>query len=89
MSDQKRESVSLAEQSPVVSNTQWSICCSKSDSSAVKYMVQCGFASTVMIFSMYCIITAQENEDKAIYWSLLSSTLTYFLDAPTLDVKSQ
>ena len=62
----------------------WSICCSNSDSAAIKYMVQVVFASIVMCFSMYCIVTAESDDDKSIFWSLLSSTLAYFLDAPTI-----
>ncbi len=82
--EKHRESVSLITP-PVQRDTEWSICCSKSDSQAIKYFVQVGMAGVVMVFSMYCITSAAETEDKAIYWSLLSSTLTYFLDAPAIE----
>ena len=89
MADEKRPSSSLIQQEPPATDTaEWNICCSKSDSAAVKYFVQVGMAGVVMSFSMYCICVANETEDKAIYWSLLSSTLTFFLDAPSIDSKS-
>jgi len=62
---------------------EWKLCCSNSDSMALKYLVQVIMAATVMIFSMFCIVTSNTDDDKSIFWSLLSSTLTYFLDSPT------
>ena len=72
-----------------VDHDEWSICCSKSDANAIKYLVQVAMACIVMVFSMYCIVTSTEQEDKSIFWSLLSSTLTYFLDAPQLTSAKQ
>jgi hypothetical protein len=66
---------------------EWSICCSKTNSHALKYLIQVVMGGSVMIFSMAMIVTQDgDTHDKAIYYSLLSGTLGYFLPHPSLNM---
>lgn len=62
---------------------KWHLCCSHTDSRALKFIIQCAMGSSIMIFSMIQIANAETGAHTEIYWSLLSSTLGYFLPHPT------
>jgi hypothetical protein len=62
----------------------WKICCSNTNHHALKYLIQVSMGASVMIFCMTMIVVAPTNDDKAIYYSLLSGTLGYFLPHPNL-----
>lgn len=61
---------------------QWSMCCSKSSSTFVKYIVQVIIALIILIFSIIKL-SINSNEDKAIYISLISTILGLFIPAPS------
>jgi len=63
---------------------QWQICCSKSSKSFIKYMVTVAISIIVLCFSIFMIANNPEN-DNSIYFSLLSSIITLYIPAPTLD----
>jgi len=61
---------------------QWS-CCSIKNKEEIRYFIQCGFGIMIMIFCMFKLIS--NNSNNEVYISLLSSTLGYFLPAPTMN----
>ena len=65
-------------------NVQWQICCSHSSKSFIKYMVTVAISIIVLCFSIFMIANNPEN-DNSIYFSLLSSIITLYIPAPTLD----
>ena len=65
-------------------DVEWQICCSKSSKSFIKYMVTVAMSIIVLCFSIFMFASNPEN-DNSIYFSLLSSILTLFVPAPTLD----
>jgi len=65
-------------------DVQWQICCSHSSKSFIKYVVTVIMSIIVLVFSIYMIATNPEN-DNSIYFSLLSSILTLYIPAPSLD----
>ena len=65
-------------------DVQWRICCSHSSKSFIKYVVTVIMSIIVLVFSIYMIATNPEN-DNSIYFSLMSSILTLYVPAPSLD----
>jgi len=65
-------------------DVQWRICCSHSSKSFIKYVVTVIMSIIVLVFSIYMIATNPEN-DNSIYFSLMSSILTLYIPAPSLD----
>lgn len=65
-------------------NVQWQICCSKSSKSFIKYMVTVVMSIIVLSFSIF-MIASNPGNDNSIYFSLLSSIITLYVPAPTLD----
>ena len=63
---------------------QWQICCSKASKSFIKCMVTVVMSLIVLCFSIFMIASNPEN-DNSIYFSLLSSIITLYIPAPTLD----
>ena len=62
-------------------NQKWKLCCSKSDSQAIKYISQLIVCLLVMLF---CFIKLTVTEDdKEIYISLLSFVLGVILPSPS------
>ena len=59
-------------------------CCSKTDKRLINYLVQFILALIIIIFSIYQIIMKANNPE--IYFSLLSSTFSIFIRAPSLTV---
>jgi hypothetical protein len=57
-------------------------CCSKTDKRLINYLVQFILALIIIIFSIYQIIKKANNPE--IYFSLLSSTFSIFIRAPSL-----
>ncbi|MEI7604472.1 MAG: hypothetical protein WCJ19_05645 [bacterium] len=57
-------------------------CCSKTDKRLINYLVQFILALIIIIFSIYQIIAKANNPE--IYFSLLSSTFSLFIRAPSL-----
>jgi len=62
----------------------WRICCSNSSSHFIKFFVTFSICFSVMVFAMIQIINHPEN-DNSIYFSLISSILALYMDAPRLD----
>ena len=50
----------------------------------IKYVVTVIMSIIVLVFSIYMIATNPEN-DNSIYFSLMSSILTLYIPAPSLD----
>lgn len=63
---------------------EWDICCSKSSKSFIKYLTTVSISIIVLIF---CIVMIFKNPDanNSIYFSLISSIITLYIPAPTLD----
>jgi len=57
-------------------------CCSKTDKRLINFIVQFLLALLIIIFSIYQIINNAKNPE--IYFSLLSSTFSIFIKAPSL-----
>lgn len=57
-------------------------CCSKTDKRLINFIVQLLLALLIIIFSIYQIINNAKNPE--IYFSLLSSTFSIFIKAPSL-----
>ena len=67
-----------------IDTKEWQICCSHTNQHALKYIIQVIMGASVMLFSMGMIFASDTEEDNAIYYSLLSGTLGYFLPHPSL-----
>jgi len=65
-------------------DVQWRICCSHSSKSFIKYVVTVIMSIIVLVFSIYMIASNPES-DNSIYFSLVSSILTLYIPAPSLD----
>jgi len=65
---------------------EWETCCSKSETSFIKYMVQAVLAGMIIIFSMVQLMTGAKNE--SLYFSLISIILGLFFPHPTIIQKS-
>ena len=64
-----------------IDREEWQ-CFSIRNQHEVKYFMQCAFGLIVIIFCMYQI--ANSNDDKNVYFSLLSGTLGLFLPSPSM-----
>ena len=73
------------EQPDIDHSNEWSVCCSNTNRFALKYLIQVSMGSAVMIFAMCQIALGDDQEDKSIYYSLLSGTLGYFLPHPSMN----
>ena len=62
----------------------WKICCSNSSSHFIKFFTTFSICFSVMIFSMIQIIQ-NPDKDNSIYFSLISSILALYMDAPKLE----
>lgn len=63
---------------------KWDICCSKSSKAFIKYVVTVIMSIIILTFSIFMIATNPEK-DNSIYFSLVSSILSLYVPAPTLD----
>lgn len=73
---------------PCNDDSEWTICCSHTNRFALKYLIQVTMGSAVMIFAMCQIAWGDDEEDKAIFYSLISGTLGYFLPHPSMSDRS-
>jgi len=65
-------------------NKEWRLCCSHSSKSFIKYIVMVIISIIVLLFSIFMIIDNPEK-DNSIYFSLISSILSLYVPAPTLE----
>ena len=63
---------------------EWQICCSHSSKGFIKYIITVLISIITLGFSIFMIAT-NPDEDNAIYFSLLSSIITLYIPAPTLE----
>ena len=63
---------------------EWSLCCSKSSKSFIKYITTVCMSVIVMVFCIVMIYSNPEN-DNSIYFSLISSIISLYIPAPTLE----
>ena len=63
---------------------EWDICCSKSSKAFIKYVSTVMMSVIVLIF---CIVMVALNTDadNTIYFSLISSIITLYVNPPTID----
>ena len=61
---------------------EWSLCCSKSSPSGIKFVSQMTIASIILGFSL--IQLAMKNDDKEIYISLISFIIGIIFPSPHL-----
>ena len=64
--------------------TEWRLCCSHSSKAFIKYIVMVVISVIVLLFSIFMIINNPEK-DNSIYFSLISSILSLYVPAPTLE----
>jgi len=74
----------MNEHKPDDDNIEWTLCCSKSSKSFIKYLTTVLMSVIVLIF---CIIQIILNTDQnnSIYFALISSIVSLYVPAPTLD----
>ena len=63
-------------------DAEWMCCSGRHRPACIKYCVQICFGAFVLIF---CAVQIGLGHNDSIYWSLLSSTLAYFLPSPSMD----
>ena len=61
----------------------WSLCCSKSSASLIRYIGQMVCCASVLTFSFYQI-SQDKHGDNSVYFSLISGIVGYLLPAPQL-----
>ena len=62
-------------------NESWNVCCSRSSSNFVKYLVQVLVSMTILIFA---IVNISLGKNDAVYWSLITLIVGVFVPSPTL-----
>ena len=62
-------------------NENWNVCCSKSSSHFIKYMVQVLVSITILIFA---IVNISLGKTDSVYWSIITLIIGVFVPAPTL-----
>ena len=62
----------------------WDTCCSHSSKSFIKYITTVLMSVIILLFCIYMIAINPDN-DNSIYFSLMSSILTLYIPAPTLE----
>lgn len=62
----------------------WAICCSKSSSHFIKYMVQVIFSMCILSFA---IVNISLGRNDPIYWSMITLIIGVFVPSPTLAKK--
>ncbi len=62
--------------------SEWSLCCSRSTPSAIKYISQLSVACSVLMFSFIQLATT--NDSREIYFSLISFVLGLVFPHPTI-----
>ena len=65
-------------------NIEWSVCCSKSSKAFIKYVSTVMMSVIVLIF---CIVMVALNpdDDNTIYFSLISSIISLYINPPTIE----
>ena len=63
---------------------EWRLCCSHSSKAFIKYIVMVVISVIVLLFSIFMIVNNPEK-DNSIYFSLISSILSLYVPAPTLE----
>lgn len=62
-------------------DVEWAICCSKSSSHFVRYIVQVLVSLTILIFAIVMIATGHND---SVYWSLVTLIIGVFVPSPSL-----
>ena len=65
-------------------NENWKICCSNSSSHFIKFFITFSICFSVIIFSMIQVIN-NPDKDNSIYFSLISSILSLYMEPPRLE----
>ena len=65
--------------------TEWKSCCLKVDKQAVKYFIQVGILSTLIVFSATMIVVDKDCNSQRNYGSLLMFCLGAFLPQPKMN----
>ncbi len=65
-------------------NEEWKSCCLKVDKNAVKYFVQVGILSGLVIFSAVMLVVEKDCVSQRNYSSLLMICLGVFLPQPKM-----
>jgi len=76
--------IDITEESPVQKieeNVEWAVCCSKSSSTFIKYLVLVLVSLTILIFAIVMIAT---GHDDSVYWSLVTLIIGVFVPSPSL-----
>lgn len=68
----------------VLDETEWKSCCLKVDKNAVKYFIQVGVLSGLIVFSACMLVVDTKCESQRNYGSLLMVCLGVFIPAPKL-----
>lgn len=63
---------------------EWDICCSKSSKAFIKYVSTVLMSVIVLIFCIV-MVALNPNNDNTIYFSLISSIISLYINPPTID----
>ena len=64
---------------------EWKSCCLKADKSAVKYFIQVGILSGLILFSAIMLVSDKDCNSQRNYSSLLMICLGVFLPQPKMN----
>ena len=65
-------------------NSDWYICCSHSNPETIKYATQVTIALIVLLFSIIQLSVLDNQQDKTIYFSLISTIIGLFIPSPNI-----
>ena len=65
-------------------HVEWDICCSKSSKAFIKYVSTVMMSVIVLIFCIV-MVALHPDSDNTIYFSLISSIISLYINPPTLD----
>jgi len=68
----------------IIENVEWKSCCIKADKNAMKYFVQVGLLSSLIVFSATMLVVDKSCESQRNYSSLLMVCLGCFLPSPKI-----
>lgn len=60
---------------------EWAVCCSKSSSHFIKYMVQVIVCICILIFA---IVNISLGKTDSVYWSMITLIIGVFVPSPSL-----
>jgi len=66
---------------------EWHLCCSNTSPDALRFIIMCVISLAVLSFCLYELAAKPESNDRAIYWSMLSTIVSIWVPSPSLGVE--